>query len=262
MNLTGKVSSLAKIISNEVLLPNFAKVKVDLKADGSWLTVADTLAHQRLTESLPQLVDCPVLSEELPEQEQRAILASEPKNYWCIDPLDGTSNFANGIPYWCMSIALIQDGVTVLGVVYDPNRDECFSSDEFTESRLNGQPIHCSCATETRLSEVTALIDFKRLKKNKAAALVANPPYRSQRSFGASALDLCWIATGRCQIYVHGQQKIWDYAAGLLILCNANGVAETFDRLPVFANDLSTKSVIGACEPVLMDMWTNHFHRL
>ncbi len=102
------------------------------------------------------------------------------------------------------------------------------------------------------------LIDFKRLDKNKILALTTDPPYRSQRSFGASALDLCWIAANRCQVYLHGKQKLWDHAAGLLILQNANGCAETFTGEAVFENNLQSKTIIAASQPKLMKQWTTY----
>jgi len=262
MTLIRSISSLAKIISAEILLPNFAKVKVDLKADGSWLTVADTLAHQKLTKQLTKLVNYPVLSEELDRPTQQQILQSKPLNYWCVDPLDGTSNFAQGIPYWCTSIALIESGKVVLAVVYDPNRDECFAASESSKTTLNGVEIDQLTKANASLQSAMGLIDFKRLNKQKALALVSNPPYRSQRSFGASALDFCWIAANRCQVYLHGQQKLWDYAAGLLILKNSGGCAQTFDQQAIFQNDLPSKTVLAATEPSLMKQWNNYFRSI
>ncbi len=142
MSLIKEVIHLAKTISKEVLLVNFAQVKSETKKDGSWLTIADTQAHQRLIEALPQLIDYPVLSEELAANQQQQILDCQPCNYWCVDPLDGTSNFTQGIPYWCMSIALVEGGKVSLAVVYDPCRDECFSTSIDTKTHLNGMTLY------------------------------------------------------------------------------------------------------------------------
>lgn len=260
MPLVTKVVNLAKTISKEVLLPNFAQVIRETKHDGSWLTVADSLAHQRLLEALPQLIDCPVLSEELTTMQQQQILDQRPCNYWCVDPLDGTSNFTQGIPYWCMSIALIENGEITLAVVFDPSRDECFTATNSSKTRLNGGIFNFDeISSEIELKDAMGLIDFKRLNKNKILALADNPPYRSQRSFGASALDLCWIAANRCQVYLHGAQKLWDHAAGLLILKNANGCAETFDGGAVWQNNLQPKTVIAASNSKLMTQWKSYF---
>jgi len=261
------VSSLAIKISKDILLPNFGRVNfgqisIDIKQDGSWVTIADTQVHQMLTQELPKLIDYPVLSEEMVASEQQAILNTQPQNYWCIDPLDGTSNFTQGIPYWCMSVALIEDGKMKLGVVYDPNRDECFTASDLSETCLNGRRLNQPVLSVVDLKNCIGLIDFKRLDTAEVLALVSDPPYRSQRSFGASALDFCWIAAKRCHIYLHGKQKLWDYAAGLLILKNANGFAETFNGKDLFANDLKHESVIAACDLQLMEQWKEYFHSI
>ncbi len=150
---------------------------------------------------------------------------------------------------------LINDEIELV-VVYDPNRDECFATMKGKVTTVNGKPI-----TETldksnlKLSDTMALIDFKRLSPEIASELILKQPYRSQRSFGASALDLCWIAANRCQIYLHGKQMLWDHAAGLIILQNANAKATTFDHAPIFENNLKPKNVIAASNQRLMIQW-------
>jgi len=255
MSLVTDVSSLAVKISREILLPNFAKVTASLKPDGSLLTEADINAHQRLSQELPMIIDYPVLSEEMNLKEQQAIVNNKTANYWCIDPLDGTSNFTAGIPYWCMSIALIKNGQLELGVVYDPCRDECFATTSNSKTTLNGVELIDTNLQFNKVDKCMALVDFKRLNSNISATLASNSPYRSQRSFGASALDFCWIAASRCQLYLHGKQKLWDYSAGLLILLQAYGQAETLEGGAIFQNDLNVKSVLAASNFDLMKQW-------
>ncbi len=258
MDILGQVSALAIRTSQEILLPNFARVKSQTKDDGSWLTIADTLAHETLLKELPMIANYPVLSEELTELEQEDILKKQDSSYWCIDPLDGTSNFTQGIPYWCMSIALIIDGILELGVVYDPNRDECFAASSTTVTTLNGKPIIAASSNQiASLDSAMGLIDFKRLDASLKIKLVELQPYRSQRSFGASALDFCWIAANRCQIYLHGKQKLWDYSAGLVILNQAEGRSQTISGDVIFQNELQPKSVIAASNENLFEQWTD-----
>jgi myo-inositol-1(or 4)-monophosphatase len=118
---------------------------------------------------------------------------------------------------------LIADGVTRAAVVYDPSRDECFSALRGRGAWLNGTPLRAPRAPAT-LSESIAMVDLKRLPGALASSLAHNPPYRSQRSFGSVALDWCWVASGRCQVYLHGGQRLWDYAAGQLILSESGAV--------------------------------------
>jgi myo-inositol-1(or 4)-monophosphatase len=98
-------------------------------------------------------------------------------------------------------------------------------------------------------------IDFKRLPPRLAAALVASPPYSSQRNFGAGTLDWCYAASGRFDVYLHGGQKLWDYAAGSVILEEAGGRACTLTQDDFWAADLWNRSVIASCNPVLFAQW-------
>lgn len=259
-NLLKQIENLAIQVSKNIIYPHIASVSAAKKNDGSLVTEIDIKAHGELTRKLIELVDLPVLSEELRSSEQEAILETDPPSYWCIDPIDGTSNYVAGIPYWCVSIALIIDGKITLGVVYDVSRDECFSATNKSGSTLNGQALLVNNKNQlTELKDCMAMIDFKRLQPVLAQKLVTNPPYRSLRSFGASALDLCWIAAQRCHVYMHGQQKLWDHAAGLLVLKQVGAVAETFEGAEVSQNDLQFKSILAASTPQLMEKWKAYY---
>ena len=240
------------------IAPYFSHVAPEIKADGSWLTEADTRAHDMLFAELPKLVNVPVLSEEISRSEQQAIIDNANHSYWCVDPLDGTSNFTQGISHWCISIALIQDYQVTLGVVYDPILDECFNACDDSPSSIDDSPIQL-CA-ETEISDAMALIDLKRLPRPLALELIQSAPYRSHRSFGANALDLCWVAAGRCQLYLHGQQQLWDYAAALKILENVGAPAETFSGEAIFQNTLTPSTIIAASNDALMSLWHDYFH--
>ena len=162
MDLLARVSDLAVQVSSEILLPSFAKVKSSEKSDDSLLTEADLSAHRALTIGLPKIVDYPVLSEEMDAKDQQDIINAESANYWCIDPLDGTTNFTTGTPYWCMSIALIENGNQKLAVVYDPNRGECFAASDITQATLNGDELVNWDGQVSTVAQSVGLIDFKR----------------------------------------------------------------------------------------------------
>ena len=262
MSLKSDVSELAIQTATDILLPDFARVKSTRKQDGSLLTQADINAHKALSSALPEIADYPVLSEEMSEAEQQSIIDNEATSYWCIDPLDGTSNFTVGIPYWCISIALIEAGQLSLGVVYDPNRDDCFAATSTTITTLNGVSLDDHNQQISNLKQCMGMVDFKRLDNQLSASILADPPYHSQRSFGAIALDYCWLADNRSQLYLHGKQKLWDYSAGLLILQQASGVAETFDGDSIFQNDLQPKSVLAATNNELFDQWRTYFQSI
>ena len=251
------LSLLKQIITTaarEELLPRFAHVQRSIKLDGSFLTEADLAMQTRISQALKEhYPETAFLGEEMTAEEQRDLLANS-DSLWCLDPLDGTSNFAVGTPYYAVSLALIEQGVPTLGIVYDPNRDECFVGIRGQGAWLNDAPLRIMSA-DLPLSQSTALIDFKRLPKSLAMNLVNHQPYSSQRSYGSVALDWCWLAASRVHVYLHGASNIWDYAAGLLIFSEAGGVSSTLEGEAIYSNDLSKRSSVGALDQVSFEQW-------
>lgn len=246
---------LVKTVAREELLPRFTHAEGRFKADGSIVTEADLASQNRLAEALRERYpEFALLGEEMTDAEQKTLLDNNRQGLWCLDPLDGTSNFAAGLPFFCVSLALLIDGVSVLGLIYDPIRDECFSAERGRGARLNGAPLHCA-VPNLPLRRCLAAVDFKRLSPKLATELAIHPPYGSQRYLGSGALEWCWLAAGRFQVYLHGGQKLWDYAAGTLILAEAGGSAATFQGGPVFAGDLGSSSVVAAADAQLCAEW-------
>jgi len=105
------------------------------------------------------------------------------------------------------------------------------------------------------LRSAMAQVDFKRLPERLARELVAAPPYSSQRNFGASTLEWCYVAAGRFDVYLHGGQKLWDYAAGSLILEEAGGLMSSLTQDDFWADTLWQRSAIAARDPGLFDAW-------
>jgi myo-inositol-1(or 4)-monophosphatase len=173
---------------------------------------------------------------------------------WCVDPIDGTSNFVNGLPYFAVSVALMKKGRSVLGVVYDPVADEVFYAEKGGGAFLNGERLPIK-EHVPHLRNAMAQVDFKRLPERLARELVAAPPYSSQRNFGASTLEWCYVAAGRFDVYLHGGQKLWDYAAGSLILEEAGGLMSSLSQDDFWADTLWQRSAIAARDPSLFDTW-------
>jgi len=250
-----KLIAILKSAAREELLPRFSRVDSRRKADGSLVTEADTRMQQRVSDTLQaNWPHIPLLGEEMSSAEQQALLDGSEKGLWLLDPLDGTSNFAAGIPFFCVSLALVRHGKVEIGVIYDPLRDECFAARRGEGAQLNGQLLRAP-DHGADLHSCMGLVDFKRLAPTLATRLAAAPPYASQRSFGSGALDWCMIAAGRCQLYLHGGQKLWDYAAGQLILSEAGGRAATLQGEEVFENSLATRSVVAASTAGLFAAW-------
>lgn len=253
INLT-TIKNIIKKASIEELLPRFTQVSGQLKSDGSVVTEADLAMQNRLeTELLKQHTGSILLSEEMtPDEQQNALNSESP--VWCLDPLDGTSNYAAGIPYFAVSLSLIQNGKVIMGLVYDPMRDECFSATENEPALLNDKELKTNQEI-TDLKRAIAIIDFKRLESDLSVRLVQEQPFASQRNFGASALDWCWLAANRGHVYCHGKQNIWDYSAGQFIFEKAGGVSCTLDGESVFVNRLEGRSVVAGVNEGLFESW-------
>lgn len=169
---------------------------------------------------------------------------------WIVDPLDGTTNYAHGYPLYCVSIALEHKGEIVLGVVYDPNRDELFTAEKGQGSFLNGQKLQVSSvpkleqsllatgfAYNVRKTSDNNLDHFKNMLMNAQAV----------RRDGVAAIDLCYVAAGRFDGFWELNLFPWDVAAGGLILIEAGGKLTRFDGKPFSIYDkeiLSSNGVI------------------
>ncbi len=251
----GEVEDIVRRVAREEILPRFTEVQHHVKHDGSLVTEADHATQHRLQAEFRQRwPQFDFLGEEMPAHEHERLIASD-RSLWCVDPLDGTSNFATGIPFFAVSVALLQHGRSALAVVYDPVRDECFSARPGQGAWLNGARLGTAVTPERPLRRAIACIDLKRLDRALAVRLVTEPPFGSQRNFGASSLEWCWLADGRFHIYLHGGQKLWDYAAASVILAEAGGHARTLTGEPVFRADLMPRSVVASRDEALFRAW-------
>ena len=235
---------------------HYACSTADYKADGSIVTEADLAMQQTLTKALaeryPQVA---MLGEEVGKVDQLEVIRGE-QDYWCLDPVDGTTNFHATMPLFSVSLGLVSQGVTVLGIVYDPNREEFFGAIKNRGFWIDGEPIVRPEQPQT-LGNCIAFIDFKRLSNEMGTSLVQETPYKSQRNIGTCALEWAWLAAGRANLLLHGSESIWDYTAGALLLDEAGGKSETFDAEPVFKQTLESRSVIAASNPELFEQWAS-----
>lgn len=250
------IAALVRQAALEEILPRFRNVERHLKTDGSWLTEADLAMQARVQRELAERwPEIPFLGEEMSEAEQQRLMQHADSGLWILDPLDGTSNFAAGVPIFAPSLALIRGGKVVLGVVMDVMRDETFSAASGAGAWLNGERLG-QPTTDIPLKRAIACVDFKRLEPGLATRLAVGAPYSSQRSIGSVALDWCWVAAGRFHVYLHGKQGLWDYAGGHVILEEAGGYGCTLDGEAVFNNTLEKRSAVCAGDARLFAEWT------
>ena len=225
------------------------------KADGSIVTKVDGALQTAIQTELERCwPEYPFLGEEMPARQQAKLLSEAGHGLWCLDPLDGTTNFAANLPFYSVSLALLQNNKPVLGIVYDPLRRECFSAQRGMGARLDGVQL-CRNTSGGRLASSVAVIDFKRLRPSLSCRLVEEQPYRSQRNLGSCALEWCWLAAGRFHVYLHGGMKLWDYAAGSLILAEVGGHSCTLDGEAVIDVRHTARSVVAGLDPDLFAQW-------
>lgn len=146
---------------------------------------------------------------------------------WIIDPLDGTSNFSYGLPIFCVSVALVKGNEPIVGVIYDPTRDELFYAEKDKGACLNRERIEVAPAA--KLSESMLITGFyynrgRDMEENlEKMRLFLKKRIIGIRRLGSAALDLCYVACGRAAGYWEFTLSPWDFAAGMLIVREAGG---------------------------------------
>ena len=154
---------------------------------------------------------------------------------WYVDPLDGTTNFTHGVPFFCVSVALRSNARTVAGAVYDPSRDEMFVAALGGGATLNGTPVGVSGIAQLDRALVVAQAQTVDLVEIRAYARLVERLMSVSggvRSFGSPALTLAAIASGRLEAYCEYTMDAWDILAGQLILAEAGGTLTLFDGRP------------------------------
>ncbi len=177
---------------------------------------AEALILERLQRAFP---DDAVLAEEAGSRGGRS------GRRWIVDPLDGTTNYAHGVPIFAVSIALEQDGRVRLGVIYDPTRDELFVGERGGGASLNGTPLAVSAAAALDESLLATGFPYnvRESRRNLAEFAAFTLRARAVRRLGSAVLYLAWVAAGRFDGYWELSVGAWDVAAGSLLVEEAGG---------------------------------------
>ncbi|MCK5284363.1 MAG: inositol monophosphatase [Alphaproteobacteria bacterium] len=214
------------------LIRDFGEVEnlqVSTKGPGDFVSAADRRAEEIIFEELKKArPDFGFLMEE-----SGKIEGKNPDNRWIVDPLDGTTNFLHGIPHWAISIALETRGEIIAGVVYDPIKDEIFHAEKGLGAFMRRSRLRVSGRSD--LMQATIATGAPRNSKESReqffkeynAVMNITP---SLRRFGAAALDLSYVAAGRCEAFWERELKSWDVAAGWLIVKEAGGFVCDIDN--------------------------------
>jgi myo-inositol-1(or 4)-monophosphatase len=213
----------AVVGAGDVMMSRFGRdLHVDKKGTIDLVTEVDVTIERRFRELIgSRFPDHAVLGEEL-----GGSAAVPPGPCWVFDPIDGTTNFAHGLPIFCSSLAYEVDGAAQVAAVYDPTRRELFTAERGTGAFVNGRPIRVSAALDLvdallvtgfpydvheRVEEIVGLF----------AAFVGRA--RAVRRLGSAAIDLCYVAAGRMDGFWESDLKPWDVAGGALIVEEAGG---------------------------------------
>ncbi len=182
--------------------------------------------------------------------EEGANLPSQGPFRWIVDPLDGTTNYVHGLGNYGVSLALERDGELLVGCVYDPVAEECFSALRGGGARLNGQTI--SASRVQRLSDALVAVSFPARMTRQAPQLgqFVEVLLEAQaiRRLGSSALNLCYVAAGRLDAFWATETCIWDIAAGVLLVREAGGLVTGLEGGPF---DLNCPRPVAAATPEL-----------
>ncbi|MDQ6965515.1 MAG: inositol monophosphatase family protein, partial [Mariprofundaceae bacterium] len=244
-----EMAAILAAAGTDILLPAYRQrdKQSSGKSDGSVVTETDLRCQQHIRQQLEaRWPEIEFLGEEMTAEEQQTCLQGNDR-YWCLDPLDGTTNFVTCFPGFALSLALIAHGSPQLACIVDPVRDETFSAELGQGAWLNAERLHANPVDQ--LASAVGFVDFKRLNARHRQIMSTPGHYRSQRNIGSCALEWAWLAAGRSQFIVHGGEKIWDFSAGGLIATEAGCMLSDFAGLSLF-NDIQPASSIiaGASE--------------
>ncbi len=219
----------AVVRAGDVQMAHFGQaIRVDKKGAIDLVTEVDMeverLFRQLIARRFP---DHDVLAEELGGS---AVVPSGP--CWVFDPIDGTTNYAHGLPIFCSSLALEIDGIPKVAAVYDPTRRELFTAERGLGAFLNGQPLHVSKAD--RMVDAMLVTGFPydvHARVDEIVGLFGEfvGHARAVRRLGSAAIDLCYVAAGRMDGFWESDLKPWDIAGGALIVAEAGGLVTGMD---------------------------------
>jgi myo-inositol-1(or 4)-monophosphatase len=217
--------------AGQVLADKFGRaLQVSNKGDIDLVTEADLAAERLIVERIrgyhPRHR---ILTEESGDVEGAGAAGAEYK--WIIDPLDGTTNYAHGYPVFCVSIALEHEGRVVVGVVYDPTRDELFAAERGGGATLNGRTLRVSGTDELNRALVCTGFPYDVRERGDFARHFRQFIMQAQsvRRDGAAALDLAYVAAGRFECFYEEGLRPWDVAAGVLLVEEAGGRVTHYD---------------------------------
>lgn len=210
----------------------------ELKTENNLVTFVDKESERRFVEGLLKLLpEAGFVAEEGTGEKKENGLN------WVIDPLDGTTNFVHGVPVWCTSIGLCDGNEPILGVIFDPNANECYSAWKGGGAFLNNEAIRVSSIEQLSISLLATGFPYDDFGREEQYILLFRELMRNTRGMrrlGSAALDMAWTACGRFEAFYEYGLNPWDVAAGTIIVREAGGQVSEFNggNNPVFGEDM------------------------
>ena len=217
--------------ASKILIRDFGeleKLQVSKKGPRDFVTNSDVKAEKIIIEELKKArPNYSIISEENGVENNK-----DTSNSWIIDPIDGTVNFLHGIPHFAISIALKSDDEIICGLIFDPIKDEMFYAEKNNGAFFNNQRIRVS--KKNNLDE--CLFAIGKMKKE---------PDLTLRRTGCASLDIAYVASGRLDGYVQENAKLWDIAAGIIIVKEAGGIINEINL-----DDIKNIKVLASSEEI------------
>lgn len=221
--------------AGRVLAERFGRASLEVthKGDIDLVTESDLAAERLIVERIRSYYPRhAILAEESGTAEHAGAATSAYK--WIVDPLDGTTNYAHGYPCFCVSIALEYEGQLVIGVIYDPTRDEMFAAERGAGATLNGRRIRVSEISDLNEAMLCTGYPYDVRGRDNFARNFTNFIMHAQgvRRDGSAALDLAYVACGRFDGFWEEGLNPWDVAAGVVLIEEAGGRVSRYDGSP------------------------------
>ena len=217
--------------ASKILIRDFGeieKLQVSIKGPGDFVSTADKKVEKILIEELQKArPDYSILSEEI------GLIDNDKSFKWIIDPIDGTANFLHGIPHFAISIGLEHNKEIICGIIYDPIKDEMFIAEKGNGSYLNNQRMRVSSRSKLKdcmiftggpkIASEDRQLSLKEYNNFSSTVLVPI------RKLGSAALDMAYVAAGRCDGFWQRNLNYWDIAAGIILVKESGGFVTDFD---------------------------------
>lgn len=216
--------------AGQILLEKFGRnIAITKKGDINLVTEADLASEALIIERIKSYYPKhSILAEEAGE----AVIIGDGTTWkWIIDPLDGTTNYAHGYPCFCVTIALEHDGEIVLGVTFDPTRDELFAAERGRGASLNNKPIRVSGTEDLGNALIVTGFPYDIQQRDDFARHLTDVLLKSRgvRRDGSAAIDMAYVACGRFDGFWEEGLNPWDVAAGVLLIEEAGGQVSYYD---------------------------------